>query len=88
MPDQAPVTQRWAVPGLLLLTFATGLVDAFCYLRLGRSFVGNMTGNVLLLGFSAAPRSGLSVAGPLVAMAMFATGSLLGGRIGRAGRAP
>ncbi|GAA3745533.1 YoaK family protein [Streptomyces tremellae] len=84
MAERLPVADRWAVPALLFLTFSTGLVDAFCYLRLGRAFVGNMTGNVLLLGFSVAPGSGLSVAGPLTAMAAFAAGSLLGGRIGLA----
>ncbi|MEW2546926.1 YoaK family protein [Streptomyces sp. NPDC047002] len=84
MAGRLPVADRWAVPALLFLTFSTGLVDAFCYLRLGRAFVGNMTGNVLLLGFSVAPGSGLSVAGPLTAMAAFAAGSLLGGRIGQA----
>jgi uncharacterized membrane protein YoaK (UPF0700 family) len=82
MSVSLPVTGRWAVSGLLALTFATGLVDAYSYLRLGRAFVGNMTGNVLLLGFSVAPGSGLAVAGPLVAMAAFVAGSLVGGRIG------
>jgi hypothetical protein len=32
-----------------LLTLATGLVDAACYLGLGRVFTANMTGNVVLL---------------------------------------
>ncbi len=81
MAGRLPVAARCAVPGLLMLTFATGLVDAFCYLGLGRVFVGNMTGNVLLLGFSVAPGSGLPVADPLVAMAAFVVGALLGGRI-------
>jgi uncharacterized membrane protein YoaK (UPF0700 family) len=40
------------VAALLTLTFVTGLVDAVSYLRLGRVFVANMTGNVVFLGFS------------------------------------
>jgi Protein of unknown function (DUF1275) len=39
---------------LSLLTLVTGLVDAACYLGLGRVFTANMTGNVVLLAFGAA----------------------------------
>jgi uncharacterized membrane protein YoaK (UPF0700 family) len=39
-------------PLLVAMTFVTGLVDAFSYLLLGRVFVANMTGNVVLLGFA------------------------------------
>jgi uncharacterized membrane protein YoaK (UPF0700 family) len=38
---------------LSLLTLVTGLVDAACYLGLGRVFTANMTGNVVLLAFGA-----------------------------------
>jgi uncharacterized membrane protein YoaK (UPF0700 family) len=78
-----PVTRRWAVVALLLLTVATGLVDAVSYLALGHVFVANMTGNVVFLGFGLAPRSGLSASASLVAIAGFLAGSLLGGRAGR-----
>jgi uncharacterized membrane protein YoaK (UPF0700 family) len=43
------------VAALLGLTVVTGLVDAVSYLRLGRVFVANMTGNVVFLGFSVDP---------------------------------
>jgi Protein of unknown function (DUF1275) len=43
---------------LSLLTVVTGLVDAACYLGLGRVFTANMTGNVVLLAFGAAGRRG------------------------------
>jgi uncharacterized membrane protein YoaK (UPF0700 family) len=36
---------------LLVLTLTTGVIDAACYLGLGRVFAANMTGNVVLLGF-------------------------------------
>jgi uncharacterized membrane protein YoaK (UPF0700 family) len=39
---------------LSLLTLVSGLVDAACYLGLGRVFTANMTGNVVLLAFGAA----------------------------------
>ena len=58
----------------------TGLVDAVSYLRLGRVFVANMTGNVVFLGFCADPHSGLSAAASVIAIAGFLAGALAGGR--------
>jgi uncharacterized membrane protein YoaK (UPF0700 family) len=72
------------VATLLTLTAVTGLVDAVSYLRLGRVFVANMTGNVVFLGFSVDPRSGLSAAASLIAIAGFALGALAGGRAAHA----
>ncbi|KIF72947.1 hypothetical protein QR77_00915 [Streptomyces sp. 150FB] len=83
MAERLPVTRRWAVGALLTMTFATGLVDAVSYLRLGRVFVANMTGNVAFLGFSVAQDNGLPVLAPIVAMGSFVVGSLLGGQFGR-----
>ena len=60
MAVSSPLSSRQTAAALLALTAVTGLVDAVSYLRLGRVFVANMTGNVVFLGFSAAPRSGLS----------------------------
>jgi uncharacterized membrane protein YoaK (UPF0700 family) len=60
---------------LLLLTFATGLVDAVSVLELGHVFVANMTGNVIFLGFWLAPRTVVDVTAALVAV--------LGGRLAR-----
>ena len=42
--------------GLFLLAATTGMVDATTFLGLGRVFTANMTGNVLLLGFSSTTR--------------------------------
>jgi uncharacterized membrane protein YoaK (UPF0700 family) len=64
---------------LLLLTFSTGVVDAISYLGLGRVFTGNMTGNVVLLGFGIAGSGGLPVVGPIVSLAAFLVGSGAGG---------
>jgi len=68
-------------PMLLTLTVVTGLVDAFSYLALGRVFVANMTGNVVFLAFSLAGANGFSVTASLLALAAFAAGALLGGRL-------
>jgi uncharacterized membrane protein YoaK (UPF0700 family) len=80
MAIQSPLGARPTVAALLTLTTVTGLVDAVSYLRLGRVFVANMTGNVVFLGFSADPHSGLSAAASVIAIAGFVLGALAGGR--------
>lgn len=67
---------------LLVLTLTTGVIDAACYLGLGRVFAANMTGNVVLLGFGIAGSSGLPVVAPLVSLAAFLSGAVVGGRMG------
>ncbi|MEW1659432.1 MULTISPECIES: YoaK family protein [unclassified Streptomyces] len=69
-------------PLMLLLTVATGVVDAVSYLGLGHVFVANMTGNVVFLGFALAGAAGLSATASLVSLASFLTGALAGGRLG------
>jgi uncharacterized membrane protein YoaK (UPF0700 family) len=80
MAVASPLGTRQTVAALLTLTVVTGLVDAVSYLRLGHVFVANMTGNVVFLGFSVDPHSGLSAIASLVAIAGFALGALAGGR--------
>ena len=58
MAVESPVSERLTVVALLLLTFATGIVDAVSVLVLGHVFVANMTGNVIFLGFWFVPHSG------------------------------
>jgi uncharacterized membrane protein YoaK (UPF0700 family) len=84
MAIPSPLTSRQTVAALLILTAVTGLVDAVSYLRLGRVFVANMTGNVVFLGFSADPHSGLSAVASLIAVAGFLLGALIGGRVAHA----
>lgn len=69
-------------PLLVAMTVVTGLVDSFSYLALGHVFVANMTGNVVLLGFSLAGARGFSSTSSLVALGSFASGSLAAGRLG------
>ncbi|MFK4106102.1 YoaK family protein [Streptomyces sp. NPDC019531] len=74
-------------PLMLALTVVTGLVDAFSYLVLGHVFVANMTGNVVFSGFALAGAPGFSLAASLAALAAFAAGALLGGRLAHGARA-
>jgi uncharacterized membrane protein YoaK (UPF0700 family) len=66
---------------LWLLTLVTGLVDAACYLGLGRVFTANMTGNVILLAFGAAGAQGLPVLAPTVSLVLFLVGAAGAGRL-------
>ena len=82
-PDRPDATPR-VEPLLLalsLLTLVTGLVDAACYLGLGRVFTANMTGNVVLLAFGAAGAQGLPVLAPTVSLVVFLVGATAGGRL-------
>jgi uncharacterized membrane protein YoaK (UPF0700 family) len=83
MPVASPVSERSTVVSLLLLTFATGLVDAVSVLALGHVFVANMTGNVIFLGFWFVPRSGVDLTAAIVAFVSFLAGTVLGGRLAR-----
>ena len=83
MPVVSPVSERLTVAGLLLLTFATGLVDAISVLVLGHVFVANMTGNVIFLGFWFVPHSGVDLTAALVAFGGFVLGTVIGGRFAR-----
>jgi uncharacterized membrane protein YoaK (UPF0700 family) len=67
---------------LLVLTAITGMVDAVSYLELGRVFVGNMTGNVVFLGFAAGGAPDFSVSASIAALAAFLVGAFAGGTIG------
>lgn len=79
----SPVSQRTTVVALLMLTFATGLVDAISVLVLGHVFVANMTGNVVFLGFWLAPQTTVDMAAVMVSFASFLIGAVIGGRYAR-----
>jgi uncharacterized membrane protein YoaK (UPF0700 family) len=65
---------------LLALTTVSGLVDAVCYLGLGRVFTANMTGNVVVLGFAVAGARGFSVTATLTSLVCFLIGAFCAGR--------
>ena len=74
--------QTALLTALMVLTFSTGLIDAVSYIGLGRVFVANMTGNVVLLGFAAAGVSGLSITRALLSLSGFLIGAAIGGKLG------
>jgi uncharacterized membrane protein YoaK (UPF0700 family) len=79
----SPVSDRLTVAALLLLTFATGLVDAISVLVLGHVFVANMTGNIIFLGFWFVPGAGVDLTAAIVAFVGFLNGTVIGGRLAR-----
>lgn len=65
---------------MLALTFSTGVIDAVGFLGLDRVFVGNMTGNVVILGMGMVGADDLPVAGPALALVGFMAGAAGAGR--------
>ena len=64
---------------LLALTLVTGVIDAISLLALGRVFVANMTGNVVVTGFAIAGVPEFSLVTSLVVLATFLLGAAAGG---------
>ena len=68
---------------LLVLTVATGAIDAVSYLALDKVFTGNMTGNVLFIGFGLVGVPGIPLLNNLVALLTFMLGAVVASRITR-----
>jgi uncharacterized membrane protein YoaK (UPF0700 family) len=66
---------------LLALTLISGVMDAISVLTLGRVFVANMTGNVVILGFAIAGVPELSLVTSLAVLVAFVLGAAAGGRL-------
>jgi uncharacterized membrane protein YoaK (UPF0700 family) len=66
---------------LLALTLVSGVMDAISVLTLGRVFVANMTGNVVILGFAIAGVPELSLVTALTVLVAFVLGAGVGGRL-------
>lgn len=83
MTDAAEQTRldRLYLPGLYALTLSTGVVDAVSFLALDRVFTGNMTGNVLFIGFGLVGVGGIPLLNNLVALLGFMAGTFLCARI-------
>ena len=64
---------------LVLFTVVTGIVDATSILRLGHVFVANITGSIIFVGIALAGAKGFSVPAPLLALAAFVGGAVVGG---------
>jgi len=65
---------------LILLTVASGAVDAVCFLGIGEVFTAVVTGNLVLLGLGAGTGDWVGVARSGVAVAAYATGVLISAR--------
>jgi uncharacterized membrane protein YoaK (UPF0700 family) len=76
----APRPIAWHTGGLLLLTMATGIIDATSYLALDRVFTGNMTGNVLFIGFAVTGVPDIPLLNNVLALAGFFVGAVIGSR--------
>ena len=61
---------------LLMLTFATGVIDAASFLALGQVFAAMQTGNVIFLGLGVADVAGAPFFAPLISLAAFLAGGL------------
>jgi uncharacterized membrane protein YoaK (UPF0700 family) len=75
------IHHRVVLPVLIVLTAVTGIVDAVSFLGLGQVFVAVMTGNIVFAGLALGGAAGLALFEPLVALAAFVIGCLVGGRI-------
>jgi uncharacterized membrane protein YoaK (UPF0700 family) len=69
------------VAALLVLTTATGAIDGVSYLALDRVFTGNMTGNVIFIGFGLVGVAGVPVLNNAVALLAFMAGAVIASRI-------
>src|SRR5271168_3495869 len=81
--NEAPRETTTTIAALLLMTAATGIVDAVSYLGLGHVFTANMTGNVVLMGFRLGGAPGISLSRSAIALFCFMLGAVAGGRMGR-----
>ena len=82
MADQTWPEREYSL-ALLVLAVATGAIDAVSYLALDRVFTGNMTGNVLFIGFGLVGVADIPLLNNLVALLTFMLGAVVASRITR-----
>jgi len=85
-PAHAAAIDRRYLVSLLLLTVSTGVVDAVSYLALDRVFTGNMTGNVLFIGFGLVGVADIPLLNNAVALLAFVVGAVICSRVVRGHR--
>ncbi|AWB85657.1 DUF1275 domain-containing protein [Mycetocola zhujimingii] len=69
------------VAALLILSVSTGILDGVSYHALDQVFTGNMTGNVLFVGFALGGQQELPVINLLVALLAFVLGVIVAARV-------
>jgi uncharacterized membrane protein YoaK (UPF0700 family) len=82
MADRQSDSSFGLLATLMVLTTASGIVDAVSYLGLGHVFTANMTGNVVLLGFAVAGAPGFSAVASITSIGSFLIGAVVAGRMG------
>ena len=75
--SQGQITRRNFAADVYLLTWASGVLDALCYLRAG-VFTANMTGNTVVLGLAIVGPGRARVWDAALAILAFAVGALIG----------
>ena len=81
--NEAPRENSRLIVVLLAMTATTGIVDAVSYLGLGHIFTGNMTGNIVVMGFRLCGVAGISLRRSIIALICFMLGAVAGGRMSR-----
>jgi uncharacterized membrane protein YoaK (UPF0700 family) len=77
----SPAAQRDLLA--VVMTLTTGCADAVCFLHLGQAFASVITGNLVLLGLSAAKGLGSVAASSGIALGGYCAGVLAGAPIAR-----
>jgi len=86
VPAGAAAIDRRYLVSLLLLTVSTGVIDAVSYLALDRVFTGNMTGNVLFIGFGLVGVADIPLLNNAIALLAFVIGAVSCSRVLRGHR--
>ncbi len=68
---------------LLLLALVSGIADALSFLELGRVFVANMTGNVVIMGLGFLHVKGVSLLNAVSILVAFGGGAAIEGAVAR-----
>lgn len=79
-PTTTPST-RWRQALLVLLAVNSGATDAIGFVALGGAFTSVMTGNMVLIGLSAAQRDGAVALRSALAIVFFMAGCVVGSRV-------
>jgi uncharacterized membrane protein YoaK (UPF0700 family) len=74
------VETRLPARPLVILTFATGVIDAASFLALGQVFAAMQTGNVVFLGIGTAGAGDAPLLAPLIGLGAFLAGGALAAR--------
>ncbi|HKN99969.1 MAG TPA: YoaK family protein [Pseudonocardiaceae bacterium] len=82
MTSQVTLTStRWRQVLLVLLAVNSGATDAIGFVSLGGAFTSVMTGNMVLIGLSAAKLDGAVALRSVLAIVLFMAGSVAGSRV-------